>query len=1238
MARTGTLGGGTLNPFGGWSVDFGAFNIGESDAAKTVSAQEQAALQFAVQREQHDAGLMSDAEFMAIQQQYLSGLDPKTTAGATAQYTLLMAQYTNDRNALAQAVQAGNASPKDLLAFDQAALGQVVPGSLEYYQRQDRYWSSQTMVFQQDEREILTNLQAGRITNQQAQDWYAAQAGSYTDNASISEDIQGKIVQFADRIVAEQDQAFAESWNKGNLTIAQVIAYTTKAQQDDPNSARARNLQEFAQSARLQAQEASFKYRYDLTREYAQLTKVIASAKESMATGHTTELKGTTTARSLWDGSKWVVVTSTTGAGTKYVAPTAKQVEANKQRLADIENAKKRQAEISRIVGNIAGGWVTDQDYIRNLTAQQALTQTGSPAWYALQQQIDGHNQRIEADKILAQSGIRVAYPSVKSETQADLSVPWYERPVGTGLSSAQLKQVQGWNAQIVKLQEAIASGTLTEEQLTQANADIAKNQSYINNTLKDADKPSSTTVAKTTPAKAVAAAKTSSPSGGGGTAGARSPSSPTAIGTTKTNSGAFGPPTPKSNAPLQRLVSEKVSTGWQYGEQFRTIQTKGATLPKGMSASAFDDFHHDFVDAIKNGQATFEDKTTGAVYAIPLKPEERLAMMRFLDDRNVELKATNLQMALAKPNVSQNYIDDKKSALRTAERNAATNILWILDTRNPGTVVDSKGKAIKLVESEAGVEKTNPIAYGNDLLDVTMSHAQRHFDIADQLFEKGDMTGAAAEIAEGRRVIDRVATGPNGGAKGSLLDLYATRALQAREEATALGAKVPGEIDKDITRLLNFDTELAGVTKSAAKTATTLFGPPDKPGTGILKMSNGLVQLDPSGQVQLNEGYALYVDRDGTNVEVKKAKVVGTQNGKPLYGDTGRVNVFVKVNGANQPMLAEYTVGRVGEMTIDGKPIDVLGKMVMVGEEVWVENPWRAGMWVPLNGTKDIKYTVPAGATFVNNGEGKVKIPGIANGTPLITYKKDGETFFLMADEATGTFRLWAGTQQGLVERGTSGTALGTPNQDFINSTSDFTYDQSTLGPEQRSIVNLVSSGINSQGGAWIGSSSRDIANYFLRPGLQDPPGVRWTGDTISEKVGMRLPAYQPATPEYAPESSYNAPIQSEYLASILPSGPTYNAPIQSAYLASILPPSAGGTAKPAATTPKTTTTASSKPATTFTSPPKPAAKPVGTSIPSTQRAPTNTRVAVEPVGNQVPTIKPPPTLKPTTTRVVAS
>jgi len=288
MARTGVLGGGSLSPFGGATTDFGAF-----DVAKTVDAQESANLAFAIEREKHDAGLMTDAQFAAIQAAYLGGLDQTTISGATAQYTIQMTQYTNDRNALAQAVQSGQADPQQLVDYDRNALGQVVPGSSEYMQRQDRLWTSEGMVFQQAETQVLDNLNEGRITNLQAQEWYKQQAVLFPDNYQIQTDITGKVAQFADRITAESDKAMADGWNKGNLTIAQVIAYTSQAAAADPGGTRAKELQQFARDARLQAQESSMKYRYDLTREYEQLAKLVAQSGHS--TGGTSTSKTTRT-------------------------------------------------------------------------------------------------------------------------------------------------------------------------------------------------------------------------------------------------------------------------------------------------------------------------------------------------------------------------------------------------------------------------------------------------------------------------------------------------------------------------------------------------------------------------------------------------------------------------------------------------------------------------------------------------------------------------------------------------------------------------------------------------------------------------------------------------------------------------------------------------------------------------------------------------------------------------------
>jgi len=1094
MARTGVLGGGSLSPFGGATTDFGAF-----DVAKTVDSQEAANLAFAVSREQHDAGLMTDADFAAIQANYLNGLDKTTVAGATAQYTIQMAQYTNDRNALAQAVQAGAIGVEQLVEFDRNALGQTVPGSSEYMQRQDRLWTSEGMFFQEAEKLVLDNLQDGRVTNQQAQDWYRQQGDLFASNPVVSGDITDKVAQFTDRLVAEADKAMADGWNKGTLTIAQVIAYTAQAAQADPGGSRAKELAQFAYDARLQAQESSMKYRYDLTREYADLQKLIASSAPS--TGGTST---STKTRTFWNGTKWVTQTT---SSTKANAPSPAMIEANKQRLEDIANAKVRMAEIKQVVGNIAGGWVSDQDYIRNLTAQQNMMAKGSPQWYALQEQIDGHQQRIAQDKILASDGIRVAYPRVSSETRADLTVGGREVPMGTGMTSAQVKQVQGWNTQIAKLQESVATGTLTAEQLRQAQSDIAKFTSYVGNAVRAAKAP------------VVSTAAPRATGGGGGGGGGTAPFT-TALGTAKTNSGTFGPlqvvQTDKKGVPI-----DKVITGAK-GDQWRSVPTTKTGLPVGMSPSAFDDFHTSFIAAIKKGEPSFIDKVTNAVYAIPVDPGQRLDMLRYVDGQNVALKEAGLLAALANPKSSQSYIDGKKASWVTAQQNESSNVLWILNTSNAGTVKDDSGRAIKLGGSEAGTKKSNSLAFGNDLIDVTMAHAEAHYKLAESYFERGDWTAAADEMDKGRREIERVSLGPKGTAEGSLLSVYADQAAAKIAVVQAVGGKVDSTIETDMKRLNNFGAELAEVSAAHNKTATLLFGVEGKLGTGILAAANGVILPDPlTGQAQANPGWMRYVEADG-RVTPKKVKPTAGENGKPLYGnEPGRVTVMVQMGGTSVPMSAEFVVGPVGEIMLNDEAIPVMGKIVGIGDQTWMENPFQLGTWVPMTGTGTTKFTAPAGMTGGVNPPGRDNIPGLGSGAQFFLFNR-GSKEYILSPNKTGGFDLYVNGPQGAQLLGSGGTTSGTADQNYRNIVGGFGYDQSSLTNEQRDIVNLVSYGINKTGGAWFGSSARDIGDYFLRPGFADAPGVEWTGDTLSEKRGMDTATpYQPYQPPYAPPTA---------------------------------------------------------------------------------------------------------------------
>lgn len=1074
MARTGSVGGGSISPFGTGGVDFGAF---DQAASKSVSLNEQAALEFDRVRARWQQGLITNAVYLDALRTYYNGLDPNTSGGISAQYTISNAEYTLARNTLVQDVQTGAKPSSDLVAYDRAALLQTIPGSDEYNQRQDRLFTSQSNFFGDAEADVLDQLSHGRITNTQAADWYRNQATLYADNPTITANVTDKVAQLGDRILQEQDNAISDGWNKGTMTISQVIAYSQQVQHDSPGTERAANMAEFEHSARLQAVESSLKYRYDLTREYGDLQKFIASAASVNTGGTSGSTSVSHQTRTVWNGKKWVTITTATSTAHPGHGPTPNQVAANKKRLAEVAAAKKRLAAIKLQISRTPGGWATDQDYIANLTQQQALMQVGTPDWYALQQQIDGHKQRIEADKVLAKAGIKVAYKAVGSELSTDPNVGPTERPVG--LTPSQIARAQTYQQQIEDYQRALDSGTLTPEQEAAYGGAIELAQRNLAGIL---------TVAKKTQAARSASppARSAATGGGGGggmvaasTAARTGGPATTSKGTAKAGGGQFA-----TKGPLQIITSSKVIPVRKYGDTVSTA-TKGVGLPKNSSASAFDDFHYKFVQAIKAGAASFTDPRTGAAYAVPTDAASRLEMLTYLDDTNVNLKYEELRYAAGK-GVSASSMQSKQSAYNNAKANALTNRLYILDTSSPGVIRDEKGAATRLTEA-SGKDPVNTLAWAVDLMDVAKHHADQEFKLAKAAYDRGDYASAAVHLNNGSNEIDKV---------GAKLEGYNSQIQSLIGATVAAGGKVPDTLNKDLDRLAAWDTDLGDVAKPVADISAALFGTPQNPGSGILAMSNGVVATNGKGDVVLNPGFARTMDASG-KVTAKRMNVVGydTQH-KPIYGESGKVHVQVKTGQSFVDVLAPYTVGSVGSLTdASGAKINVLGKIVTnpATGEVWTENPFKPGVWVPGGG---VGFTMPKGATTFVNGAGAKSLPGVAGGTVGIAFgggsggnqnfDVNNPRFILVPDPTTGTFNLWQDTDQGPQELGAIGTDLGTANDQIakILANAGFDYDYATLNGDQQFLVNLKTSGLNTTaGGAWFGATKSDLSTLFIRP-----------------------------------------------------------------------------------------------------------------------------------------------------------
>ena len=1106
-----------------------------SSSAKTVSTSESAAMEFAVARAQHEGGQMSDAAFESIQSRYLMSLSPDSQAYRTAAYTIAAEKYTNDYNRIAQGVQTGEVSKQTLVDFNRKSLEQVVAGSNEYYQRQDRLASSEGAVFQEDEEAIITKLNKGKLNNTQVQEWYLSQAQRYAGNNAVAEDIQGKIIAFADRIVNDADQLVANRWNDpvkfGAISLTEVISYAAKAALEDPGGARAKGLAEFADAARVQSVEGSLKYRYDLTREAKMLQQVIASV-QPLKGGYSTSTK----TRTYWDGTKVVTASVVNG---KVTGPSASQIKAHEKQVEDARLAKIRLTQIEKMMETIPGGWATDQDYIRNLTDQQSKMVKNSPQWLAIQAQIDGHTQRIQADELIAKAGIKIALPGLKSEMQTDLTVGSFEQPAG--FSAVQISKLTGYQSRIDSAQALLDSGTLTPEQEVAYQAQVTRNQQYIVDLVGEASKPATR-----------AAAKTAAAQPGG-----------TSVGTTvATGSGNFVSRAATSTASGPFLTLRTVDEGGKkksapagahvhlQGEDdlgqavtaIRLVKPTGISSAwQSSSPAQFDDFHNAFVAAVKDGKTQFVDSLTGMTYIIPTDPQARLDMIVYADQRDIEYKTVALQQAYAK-NPASVTTAAKRVARDKAVGNAMSNLIWIMDTESPGVIkttqdgTDAAGRAIpkgtvvkkppiSQKELAAAIRRApedteglvNPIGYGIQLLDLTIANATAEYELAEACKKNGDWSGAVYHLNRAKVTIQSVSIGPDGTANTSYLAKITNTVNRQVEALVAEGGEVPEKAAKDIARLNAFssESELGGVASTPKYVATgkLLFGEPEtlmvggtpitRPnGKGLLKLdarSDPVLAPDKTGklnQVVMNEGWTNVVALDGTITADRRPSNGRNANG-PIYADVGEVNIQFMAGGLLQPGVTKAKVVNIGQMTVQGFSMKVWGKQITVNGEIWTEDPFHPGTWIPDIPAMD--FAVPAGAEFANDTTGPGNVPDVPAGTPIVKFiGKDGKPMFLIADVAEGGYRLYQQNPQGAMLPFSNGyTSNGEADKTWNEALAGFGFERSKLNTEQKGFVDMVSNG-TTRGGAFLGLSAQEAYVRFT-------PAITFTQAlAMANKVGV--------------------------------------------------------------------------------------------------------------------------------------
>lgn len=188
MARRAVLGGGTLNPFGGAGVDFGAFDIAATDT--------QSQLILTKVETRWNAGQASDQEYLDALKAYAGTLAQNTTQRLNADQRVEQMTYRVERSVLVSKVDAGTKSINDLMAYDKGKLSGLNTDSQEYRDRLDQYHSTQQQAFSDQEKDIVQSYNDGHMTTAALNSWYAARKidPNFSDNKDITDKDRKSVV------------------------------------------------------------------------------------------------------------------------------------------------------------------------------------------------------------------------------------------------------------------------------------------------------------------------------------------------------------------------------------------------------------------------------------------------------------------------------------------------------------------------------------------------------------------------------------------------------------------------------------------------------------------------------------------------------------------------------------------------------------------------------------------------------------------------------------------------------------------------------------------------------------------------------------------------------------------------------------------------------------------------------------------------------------------------------------
>lgn len=362
-------------------------------------------------KQQWDAGKITNSQYLTAFQAYVNAqTTPDDKAAAQAQLKELT--YSLVRDQLVTDVNTGKATLAQLLTYDQQNLSGLVAGSQEYNDRLGRLQTTQNAVFSQQEQDKQDAWQKGQITSAQLLKWYqdASSSSLASGNQDLTDRIDNQVSSLQLRVQDERDSKMVSDYNDGKIGVNSFLAYASTARSRyNPNTPQYRDWSDRIDKATQAAVEDNLLYRYDLTRQYADLKRFIASGKAP---------KGGTGTQSqrivLGADGNWKVVNTTTG-GT---GPSPSEQKAWADRQIQVADAKKQLAEIEQKISSLPGGWVSHDAMIKYYQQQQGQYTAGSSEWYTIQQRLDQVQGYKHQDSVYQKQGILVTYPWTPTDPQ----------------------------------------------------------------------------------------------------------------------------------------------------------------------------------------------------------------------------------------------------------------------------------------------------------------------------------------------------------------------------------------------------------------------------------------------------------------------------------------------------------------------------------------------------------------------------------------------------------------------------------------------------------------------------------------------------------------------------------------------------------------------------------------------------------------------------------------------------